>query len=694
MRKQATRFGVVVWLLAACTGEIGNGVSNAGKPGVGESESDAGMAAGEGGATGVDSGQPAIPYSPVSSFVYVRKVKTVLTGLAPTAAEQAAVASDPTALKGLIDTWIATPQATVKLLSFFGDAFQQSQFLDNPGLLGLVGWAMHNQALTHNALHGNIAESFPRTALYMMQNGIPFNQTMNTQTFMMTPALLMNYLMADAARDVDTDMDLQSPQDTDEYHVANPNWAISFVDGTAGPNIPFSESIDPTSPNYLHFAVQGSPDQCGVNPFNIAAAYSTGTLFTYLWQGATPPVRTGCDGNLLPIAGDGRRLQCAVAPGHDAPAEVTIGAVYRLLRSAHDSNPRAKSSCARRGSVSSSRHLAFFATWLTNASNDARVTTNQALIVALGQSFNPSTTVTPLTTTGIDGMHADPTSVCYGCHKSLDPMREYFRRSYTLEDQRQVDPTLTSLAGSFAFGGVTTSGPTLKDFANTLASHPLFAPAWVQKVCYFANSAPCDETDPEFLRVTQAFQNDNFDFNTLLRELLSSPLVTGATPTQTWVSQGETVSISRYNHFCGALSNRLNIPDACALAPNVATSLPFDTFSRGDEDPLLASEPSLFYRAAVESLCISVANATFYFPNPATGSPGGIYRGMAPNDVISDLVSNVMGLTATDPAAAPSQQVLTHHYNAALATGVSQQDALKSTITLACTSAASASLSL
>ena len=39
----------------------------------------------------------------------------------------------------------------------------------------------------------------------------------------------------------------------------------------------------------------------------------------------------------------------------------------------------------------------------------------------------------------------------------------------------------------------------------TLASHPHFAAAWAQKLCYFANSVACDETDPEFQRVVEVF---------------------------------------------------------------------------------------------------------------------------------------------------------------------------------------------
>ncbi|MBK6694585.1 MAG: hypothetical protein IPG50_20595 [Myxococcales bacterium] len=62
------------------------------------------------------------------------------------------------------------------------------------------------------------------------------------------------------------------------------------------------------------------------------------------------------------------------------------------------------------------------------------------LIVALGCSIESENSTQPLSETGLDKEHADPTSPCYGCHRVLDPMRPYFRRNLTLSYHEQLDP--------------------------------------------------------------------------------------------------------------------------------------------------------------------------------------------------------------------------------------------------------------
>ena len=156
MRRWMTRFGAGLLMLAACTGEIGDALES----GVG-SRGGSTSGSGDAGSTsegGVDPGPPPpIPYAPVSSYVYVRKVKSLLTGLAPTDDEQAAVASDPGALKGLVDQWMATADAQAKLLTFLGNAFQQSNAPDNVLMLQFP-WAYHNSAETRGELLGNVLE--------------------------------------------------------------------------------------------------------------------------------------------------------------------------------------------------------------------------------------------------------------------------------------------------------------------------------------------------------------------------------------------------------------------------------------------------------------------------------------------------------------------------------------------------------
>ena len=50
-----------------------------------------------------------------------------------------------------------------------------------------------------------------------------------------------------------------------------------------------------------------------------------------------------------------------------------------------------------------------------------------------------------------------------------------------------------------AFEGVIKPMSTVDDFAQALATHPQFAQAWAQKLCYYVNSATCDPQDPELI---------------------------------------------------------------------------------------------------------------------------------------------------------------------------------------------------
>src|SRR5260370_10553037 len=62
---------------------------------------------------------------------------------------------------------------------------------------------------------------------------------------------------------------------------------------------------------------------------------------------------------------------------------------------------------------------AFFANWQTNTSNQARVTINQTLIVALGAQIDGTDSTVPQQTPGLDTKHAtDP--ACVYCHQTLD----------------------------------------------------------------------------------------------------------------------------------------------------------------------------------------------------------------------------------------------------------------------------------
>ena len=77
---------------------------------------------------GADSNAPTgIPFVAVAPRSYVAKVKNVLTGMPATDVEVNQVAASPAALKSLIAQWQSLPSYQPKILTFLGNAFQQSE---------------------------------------------------------------------------------------------------------------------------------------------------------------------------------------------------------------------------------------------------------------------------------------------------------------------------------------------------------------------------------------------------------------------------------------------------------------------------------------------------------------------------------------------------------------------------------------
>jgi hypothetical protein len=253
----------------------------------------------------------------------------------------------------------------------------------------------------------------------------------------------------------------------------------------------------------------------------------------------------------------------------------------------------------------------------------------------------------------------------------------------------------------FAFRGVIKPVTSVMDFATTLETHPLFASAWAQKLCYYVNSTACETNDPEFQRIVTDFVSSGYSWNTLVREIMSSPLTTYATSTQTVADQGETVAVSRRDHLCAALNDRLGLTDVCGLLattkvttdiPEIVAGLPSDGYGRGAVAPVLPNQPSLFYRAGTENICETVAGLVI----DATGAAAGVtqWSSKNPNAAIADFVSTVMALTPSDPRSAPATSLLQSHFQAAVASGASASESLKSTFTAACMAPTAVSIGL
>jgi hypothetical protein len=637
-----------------------------------------------------------MPFQADPATVYVAKVKNLLVGLPPTDAEIQAVESDPTQIGPLIDGWMQLPQYQLKMLRFFQLAFQQTQVTYTDFADLTYPKQIDINSTTIPLLMQNAQESFARTMLQLIASSQPLTQAPTTTQFMMTTAMKELYAFLDQY-EVDDNSVV-----TDAFKVANPKQMIT-IEAAQGP-IPISESIDPNSPNYMHWydpdvSTSSSVAGCATDP--VVLGPSSASLH-YLLYGSIDGRKDPSDPttNCPPVSGTSAAPQLqpgdfsdwtmvtlrppnqgeATATFYDLPTlRTSTTLVLKLPRVGFFSTP------------------AFAANWPTNTSNTMRVTMNQSFIVALGSMVDGTDTTTPPGTPGLDTAHANQ-AACYSCHKILDPSRSILAATWSWNYGSQVDPTWSQQPGVFAFRGVITPVKTIADFGNALATHPYFAPGWVQKLCYYINSSACDADDPVFKQIVSDFTSSNYSWNGLVKELLSSPIVTNAVPTVTASTNGEIVAVSRRDHFCAAINARLGFTDVCGLTslyakgtastqtiPEIVSGLPSDGYGRGSVAPVLPNQPTLFFRAATENICEAVAVQVIDVPT-AKQTPGvKQWSSSQSTAAIGDFVSTLMGLTTPDPRTAPATALLQQHYQSALQQqGITPTQALQSTFITAC----------
>ncbi|HXI59491.1 MAG TPA: hypothetical protein VNO55_25665, partial [Polyangia bacterium] len=309
-------------------------------------------------------------FSPAPPSVYVAKVKNVLVGLAPSAAELDAVAADPQALPALVDAWMALPEYRSKMLRFFQLAFQQTQVTANDFTDQVRAQPGLNDSTTPLLLQ-NAQESFARTMLALTEQGRPLTDAMTTRTLMMTTALKEFYAFLDTWQ-VDNDGNI-----FDAFRTANR--ATPIVVQSAGGPVPIEQSLDPASPNFMHWynpdvATEEAIPECQQDPVVLAA--KARSLHYVLWGSIDG--RTLTNGHFCPgFGGTARGPQLTAAdfddwtmvtlrppdPGqattrfYDLPAlRATSELVLSVPRVGFFSTP------------------AFFANWQTNSSNQMRVT--------------------------------------------------------------------------------------------------------------------------------------------------------------------------------------------------------------------------------------------------------------------------------------------------------------------------------
>jgi hypothetical protein len=635
--------------------------------------------------------------------VYVAKVKNLLVGLPPTDPEVMAVTADPTQLKPLVQGWMQLPQYTQKMERFFELAFQQTQVT----VADYADQAYPRQIAVNTTLTPlllqNLQESFARTMLELIGEGQPLTVAMTTPKFMMTTALKELYAFFDAW-EVD-----DSATVTDTFKKNNKGLQIT-VETAQGP-IPIAQTLDPTNANYMHWYDPDAATEdstiagCAMDP--IVYPVSAFTLHWLLY--GTLDNRTLADGTKCPQAGGTAAApQLTTADFADwtmvtihPPATGQAAALFYDLPTLRAATDLALT-IPRIGFFSTP---AFFANWQTNLSNQMRVTLNQALIVALGSSVDGTDpTVTPGNPPpGLDAAHA--TGVCYGCHQTLDPLRSIFSANYSWNYHDQLDTTLTAQPGIFAFRNVIQPVSSLVDFGNVLAAHPLLPAAWVQKLCYYANSSPCAPDDPEFQRIVGVFQSSSFSWSALVAEIFSSPITTNASPTQTTTLNGEVVAVSRRDHLCAALNNRLGLTDVCGLqattkkqltqpVPEIVSGLPSDGYGRGSTTPVLPNQPTLFYRAATENICEVIAAEVIDVAASKQATGTKYWSSGDPTAAIADFVSIVMGLVPSDPRSSPAASLLQAHFAGAMQQGATATAALQSTFVAACLAPSAVSIGM
>ncbi len=623
-------------------------------------------------------------FEPIAPSSYVPKVKTVLTGLPATDEEIQAVIKDPGALRGLIDQWMALQEFSDRMVDFYRNAFQQNR-IDLYQVQDALSAQFEFDEGLEPKMTRNLRDSFAMTVGELVKEGRPFTETITTNRYMLTPALmsLMSYL--DDMNVGDGFMQLRSRLVSSN---AVPQYTVDIAAVNA---IPRSETLDPASPNYLRFPLPVSLPGCTTTTATRTAtdaAYYRNLFGLFMGKYFFNP----CPSSGLPtkfrvpqVFDDADYTTWRMVTLHvDTAAASAAPSFFELpkLRTTQDLTLQTQ----RMGFFGT---LAFDANWPTNLANEGRVTANQALIVALGLSIADEDTIQNFPVNARDRDHsADPD--CAGCHSQLDPYKQFFRRSYSLHYGRQQDSAVLKVPPTFAIAGVMAGGDGVADLANVFTSHPRFALAWALKLHSWANSTQALESDPEIARVADAFRASNFDFKTLVRELFSSPLVTYASATATTTANGIVTSIARRDQFCSSISVRLGLSDVCRTT-DIATKaslMPVDSYYRSNAFPSFSTDPDLFYRQTVEYICNAVSEMVVDAPGKSR------YTGSAPDAAMDDFVAQVMGLAPSDPRAAPARRILAANYEDSIGGGADRSAALKATFTLACIAPSSVGIGL
>lgn len=663
---------ITLIILASCrSGAVGDGadgpgVGGAGKAGAGGRDLAKGGAAGGGaaggataGAGGGTSGSVAPPPGQTSGTqppeAYVPKVKALLNGGVPTQGEIDMVKGDPTALVSLVDSWMSHPGFREKMIRLFSEAFQQQ---------GITAADMIDQVQFFNAAPKpwlpSLTTMFARTAWNIAESDRPFTDTITTRSFMVNTALLVLLRFLDMSPD-----ELQKREMT-LYHRSSPGIEppVDTADSVKRRTFFMPDAVTTRDPNGGECADPAKVSHRVFFRF-VLGLYATPNCEP---RSASVPFLAPADFE------DWRLVEFVPLSQSDAGIPYYDLASLRQVTRLSLKQPR----------LGFFTTPAFFARNQTNEDNAFRVTTNQALIAALGLAFDDENVTIPTRSQALSSEHAEPGTVCWACHVSLDPMRMYFDNEFLPTYQARA--SRGAGAASFGFYGQTRDGGDLATFAEALSTHPEFAFRWALRLCQWASSQPCAEDDPEIARISGIFASSGHRWKVLVREMMSSPLVTGAeeTATQSQLS-GTIVSITRRSHLCTALGTRLDLPGLCESDPFLARQIgivPDDEYPRGALSPMQPSQATVFYLGGMDVICSRIAALVVGGP-PATNR----FSADEPSSALDSFVTTVMGLPAGDARWGPARKILEDHMQSGGDTQqVSPRDSLRSAFTLACTS--------
>ena len=583
---------------------------------------------------------------PPTTASALRKVKTIIGGGEVTAAE--VMSAEENGIRSVVETWTQTEAFEAKMLEFFTLTLQQRVTSLDLNQFG----RLRSHRSRRGQLERAMEEVIPRTALHIITNDQPLSEVVRTRTFMMNTASLVTMLFPDQSDDQRTTSHFASG-DVDEVpsqlrnQIAQKRWYIEGLTGTC--NLRQSNLLE-------MFNGFVNNNRCG----QLDRSYRFAN---------TPLVESDfTDWRLVTINANGGASDDELIPFYDL---VTLRETNQLT-----------TRLPRVGFFTSN---AFFNQWPTNVDNQFRVTVNQALLAALHIGFASSEPTEPIQMDALDAEHAEPGTECYGCHRQLDPMRVYFGGTYnadyrfptTANGQERLFSPLPR--ASFAFRGETNDGGRVGRFAQNIANHPRWSSAWVQKVCLFANSTRCDESDPVFIEIRDRFNADQ-RFIPMLVDVLSSPLVTGLELIDTREAY-PIVSITRREQLCSLLGERTRVNDLCDrnIVRRSLGLIPIDSYSRGAVDFTQPALASPFFYAAAEAVCEAAATVV------VTGASQE-FSFNDPEGTLEKLVTQLMSIQLDDLRFTGIHQALNGHFEALRADGLSARDAMRSVFTIACLS--------